>query len=513
VSVRSIGASPRTMGEGAGSNSSHRAARETAGIGERAVGRVFVSPRVLDENAFNEFSAKLRDVLDEAADRAAQVAIVADEAAAAREDFLKTRKAQRDQMEIATKLLKVAQARCEQVEQLLTTAEARLPDPAELQANFQTALDGRLGAMECAMRARLAAFDELLASRVVALDEDVAAAGLAATQRMDAHAETLADSLAEAVDAARDEAASSADSLRATIERKLARESSALEGLLATAAAAKGELRELLGGDGETGLASLRETCARAERLAGWDSETNEPAAAADPRSLRGVVERAERARREAEALAARLTGLVEDAQSRAGQVTRSVNDADVTMTALEQRKAGLERSINEARKAAIRARAELSEQASAAESSVGPVLEAIARAESLGTRVHALLAQCQTLSECAEPLTSELTDAVDRGEALARTLADWRPLLIEADGAIGENDDGGFGDAAAWPGLPPQLARIAESFRAGIAADLEKMASAMHLIAGRAKTEVVRATGGHGPGIKITAAASEASS
>lgn len=492
---------PRLMGDAAPPSGAQR--RDALGLGAAAVNRTFLSPRVLDEAAFTEFADRLRAVLEDAAERASEARDAAAAAAAERDELKALLRKQHQQMEIATKLLKVATDKCATVAASVDAVEAKAAEAVNADQRVEAALAEKAAAFDSQLRYRLEAFEAALDRRASELGAAADSAADGVAHRLDAHATELRSDLVALVDEAREQATRSADELRDDLERRLAREAAALEGLLATAAAARGDLQQLLQGDGALDLAQIKSTCERAFTLAGLDPITGEPMTEPEAHSLLCITDRADRARRDADSVMRRLTGLVEDAHRRTLDVAKSVHNADAALDAIEHRRSRLESSLNAARRAAIQTKADLDGQLASAERAAEPLTEVLGRVDAASERADSLLGQSQKLAEAAEPLTRDLTVVVESAESLAATLAPWRALLLECDAEPCNGDQPVSIEAAS---LPKPLRDIVDAVRANIIGDLTKMAGAMSLIADRAAAEIVKpTTPGAKPGIKIT--------
>lgn len=94
-------------------------------------GDAFISPRVLDQNAYDQFSSELRSIMDETASRAEalrQAAVHADKTCIELSEATNTN---REQLALTAKLLKALNAKAESVESTLTNIETRSVEPQE----------------------------------------------------------------------------------------------------------------------------------------------------------------------------------------------------------------------------------------------------------------------------------------------------------------------------------------------------------------------------------------------
>jgi chromosome segregation ATPase len=487
------------MGDAAPSANDQR--RDAHDIGDRAANRVFLSPRVLDETAFNEFADRLRAVLDDAGQRAADASAAAEAAAAERDELNALLRRQHQQMEMQAKLVTLATGKGDELRAVLKSAHTAAFDPASINKKLDAMLAERFAAFDAELTSRLDAFTGEISRRTDRLRAQADERASDAERDLERHAADLREQLTETLDAARRDALGAAENITADLARRLTRESAALEGLLATAAAARTELQNLIKGDGAVDITRLRHTCERAMALAGIDPATGRLAQQPNDDSLLVIADRADRSRREADAIARRLTGLIEDASRRAHQVGESVAGADAAIDAIDHRRARVESALDTARRAAADATRDLTEHAQAAERAAAPIADALDRIDAAADTVADLVATSTHLADTAEPLTRRLIDAVDAGRRLTSALDPWRPLLLDTQPTTTDAD--ADPDAAQ---LPAPLAELVDTVRSSLLTDLDKMAGAMSLIADRAKTELRKPKKpGDKPAIAIT--------
>ncbi|HVZ93437.1 MAG TPA: hypothetical protein VG797_02900 [Phycisphaerales bacterium] len=143
---------------------------------ELASGTVFISPRVVDEEAFEEYADRLRSLLDRIRDEASELRTLISESARTLDDLRTAGEKNKQQMELTARLLKAATQRAPSVppsaantqagfsqtvsaaaDQLVTAATARLQQLiASRFEEFETQLRAKLGAADAAVMARLA---------------------------------------------------------------------------------------------------------------------------------------------------------------------------------------------------------------------------------------------------------------------------------------------------------------------------------------------------------------------
>lgn len=144
---------------------------------------VFLSPRVLDQGAFEELAGALRDLLRGASDEASALRGALEGAQRVRADIAESAGKQRATLEISSKLLKALTARAESLEQTLVRVENgqslldRLSLESErLVANRLTALETRLSESARAVELRLGSAGERGRSTATALEAIVSRA-------------------------------------------------------------------------------------------------------------------------------------------------------------------------------------------------------------------------------------------------------------------------------------------------------------------------------------------------
>lgn len=119
--------------------------------------RVFLTPRVVDQNAFEDYSTRLRRLLEQVAGAAQTMAQAAIDAGTTHKGLLEASGTQRTTLEVTTKLLKALNAKAAEVEAMVTTLESRVSAAQEFEAQAVRRAEAIAAQMEERVRERIEA--------------------------------------------------------------------------------------------------------------------------------------------------------------------------------------------------------------------------------------------------------------------------------------------------------------------------------------------------------------------
>lgn len=413
------GAQVRRVGVRGGSDGGRR---------EPAEDPVLLSPRVLDQAAYESLSAELRELLMEVRRESAGLRASAEEARTARGELAEAAEKQRSTLEIATKLVKAMTMRGEQIEASLKKAE--------VQSGEASSLGERI---DSEMRERESAFDRMATERTAELNG------------------VLAKKL---------------DELKAAAHREVEGARSSLTSVLTQIEALKIEFRDEAKSSAASAEASLTGLIERARMLC--DAEAIDP----DGPVLAAVVARAERLSGETDAAAERIGAVCRGAETLMRSLEDRLAESKMLLDMAGSRQEKASEALNAIMSAVGEAESRLGEQTARAGEVVTPVEEAVGRAREAIARLERFQeesAQVVTLSRASAEETRRLM--IDVRDASSR-LEQWRDLLLGRD--VPED------------ALPEPLRKIAGRFRDEISADLSAMVSAMERVVGRGRGDRV---------------------
>lgn len=355
----------------------------------------FLSPRVVDQAAFDHFASRLRQTGDRLAAEREGLRATMDDARAVLTEMREASVRQREQIELAAKLAKAVAQRATDIE----TAMSKAADPSRWSGAIEEQLEKLVGEWSDRL-------EQTLRTRAAAVHQDA--------------------------------------------ERKLLTLAASAQPVTDRLQGAVREAERLLSPERGPGLEDLARQIAEAS--AGSD------------RHIRALTEAGDRAEDRARTLdqsLERSTALADQVVARQRSLDAALREAIRACGASED---GMRQSLADAREREERLAALL------------------ARADDARTELAGATSDLTRLGDKARASSGSILSAVERAERALAELAPWEAVLA--------------GDAAP-NALPEPLARIAREFRAELADDLTKMASAMSMIAQRAKTSVHVGPGG----------------
>lgn len=417
--------------------------------------RVFLSPRVLDQGAFDEYASALRKMLDDAARTARDAAQAAGDAAGVRDELTETHARHRSHLEITTKLIKALGAKTDEVRTTIDRVEQRLAEAKELEERVDRIVAERVSEAE----QRLAAQTQHLESSIAALVEDRVQATL------EMHVRTAMERFTS------------------ELEGKVDVERASMLEMLDRFEATRDELAEKLELSASPNVRRLEEICEQAAVLVGWTrAEPDGSDASGDdarPGSLADLVQQAGALRDEAEWAMRRLGSIRDEATQAVEQMGESADASFSIVDGLQKKQQALTAAVTETLDTAGEAERILDDKASRIAQLIAPLAESREQGEKLAAELNGLVSAAKSLVEGGSSHRAQLEQTVNAAQRLLAALEPWRGVLLE-----GDTDN-----------LPSPLAEIADAFRRDIGKDLTKMASAMHMIASGAETAFRPAT------------------
>ncbi|XOV74234.1 MAG: hypothetical protein ACFHWZ_11735 [Phycisphaerales bacterium] len=128
----------------------------TGGSGRSSASdRVFVSPRVVDEQAFREFSSELRSMIDQVRSAQAELVAAGDTASETAKNLAGSQDRYRQHLGLTTKLLKALTAKSSEVEATLSRLDERLDALRSAESSVENAIDAKVRVFEAKLEERL----------------------------------------------------------------------------------------------------------------------------------------------------------------------------------------------------------------------------------------------------------------------------------------------------------------------------------------------------------------------
>ncbi|MBL0926481.1 MAG: hypothetical protein IBJ11_02360 [Phycisphaerales bacterium] len=203
-----------------------------------ADGKVFLSPRVVDQAAFDEYAARLRQMLARMTQHAQALAQAVQSAGSAQRQLEEAGGRQKTHLEINTKLLKALNAKVTEVQGLA----GRLDEHAGMERRLESLLTSRAAELERKLEESVARFNEEIDSALATRRQALAAA----VQRMDLLQRDLETKAAEAVSQTLARLAEEADRTVAELSRRVASSAEMLDHLIGRQAQLDASIRQSL---------------------------------------------------------------------------------------------------------------------------------------------------------------------------------------------------------------------------------------------------------------------------
>lgn len=449
--------------------------------------RVFVSPRVVDEQAFNEFSMELRGLIDEV--RAAQAELDSSRAAASEtaKDLSGSQSKYRQHLELTTKLLKALTAKSAEVEQTMTKLDGFASRAEQIERRAAGSLDEKMSAFEASLEERLkraeAAYGDQLAAMETRfeqqrsrLEREMAEMEDQFRARIDEQRASIEAEVTAQIEQARvDLSERATETARTTIDR-LTGEREAATNTIAELETARLELAAATGEQLENTLDQLREACGIAAKFVGWDpadpeSNPDQPTEG----SLGELLRRSVKTKEDADWAVRRLGSLRDQAKAAAEELGETLESSITLLDQLHTQRKRVDGEVGEAIQRTEAIGEAIAQREQRLTELVLPLNETAERAEQAMrdlcggmSGAAELLADCQTSQERLGELAT-----VVRG--LAEMLEPWRDVML--------------GDTAPDQ-LPPPLAAVVERFEEQFGQDLIRMADTIESLLSKAGAE-----------------------
>jgi len=336
---------------------------------------VFLSPRVVDQQAFTELADELRSIIDDATSSASHLRTTTEEITAVREELREAAGRQRQAIEIATKLMRALDAKNREAaatQRALGVAEAQA---AQREASFS-------GMVDDAVKRAVGDIEERLSRSI-------------------------------------DERAAALNATLATIEETR----SAIEQQLDTSV--------------NDALTALRSATTQAAALAGWDPEDivdGQGMGQPVRDSLADLVLRAERGRQQAQTATRELATLHQQTQDAVTSFGASVEGSAAFLDQLERRHSEIDEAVRRSLEEAAEVHEALVEQAAQIRDLSAPILAIRQKAQQTAERLGDMLQQGESLQKSTAESLQRLDCSVHDAAAVAETLEPWREVFFTAE-------------------------------------------------------------------------------
>ncbi len=439
--------------------------------------RVFVSPRVVDEQAFREYSAELRSLLEQIRSTQADLAAAGTEAAGTARSLAGSQDKYRQHLELTTKLLKALTSKSAEVEDLVARVDERLASAKGIETSVEQALEAKVGAFEKSLESRLASMEQQYAKRMEELERGFDSKRAELDEQLESRRVYLQTGLSAHADEIEGTLKDRAAALTTEVESRLTDERSRAEQTLSELESRRQEFASETGESLQNTLEQLRTACGIASKLVGWDpadpgADPNQPLAG----SLGDLVRQATKTREDAEWSVRRLGSIRDQAQSMIAELSESLEGSISLFDQLHAQKAKLDTEVGSILDRAEITSAELKSRQAEIEQLVSPLSGSLKKAETVTRDLCSVADGAADLLTHAGILHGDLQAVLTTAEQLSATLEPWRTVILES---------------AQTAELPPAIAAVVERFENEIGQDLAKMASAMQMIANRAETSL----------------------
>ncbi len=446
--------------------------------------RIFVSPRVVDEQAFGEFSSELRALLEQMREAQAELERAGASAAGTTKELQGSQAKYRQHLELTTKLLKAMTAKSAEVEQTLAKLEARSERAEQIEARaaglleakvagFETKLEDRLKKAEASYEQRLAALESRFEQRRASLEREMDEFESRVRAKTDEQRSSLEAEVSARIREAESElSARASEAARDTLER-LGTEQEAAARAIAELESAREALSSVTAASLENTLEQLREACGIASKLVGWDpadpaSNPDEPCEG----SLGELLRRSVSVKEDADWSVRRLGSLRDQARAAVDELGETLDGSVALLDQLHAQRKRVEAEIGELLERSSAIDGAAGAQGMRAAELAASLDEAVGRAE------HALRDLCAGMSGAGELVADcrgareQLGEVASLAHGLAERLEPWRGVM--------------FGEDAPEE-LPRALAAVVERFEERFGHDLVRMAETIEVLLSRA--------------------------
>ncbi|MCA3005999.1 MAG: hypothetical protein ACK51N_02760 [bacterium] len=446
--------------------------------GSDVIREVFLSPRVVDREAFNEYATQLRRLIEQTAEHAGQLRNAADDANTAQQNLLASAARNQPKVEAALKTLAAIEARSLGVERLIKQAETQAARLAELEAHAGRVLEDRLGEVAATVERHVSDGLERIAAAAEQSTASLTAQREAAQTQIKLAAEDSAALISTAAAAAesryaeiRSEAARVMQEAQAKAAELSALHSAALaetERRLLTLAEVADRKMAQLNATGDRISQQFNSLLARAEALLLDDPQTGAPSPAS---TLPALVKQAEHLSDDAGFATRQLAAVRQQADLARELLGKSILTAAEQLDMLAAEADKLKAGVGDLRHAAATAAESAAHRKAEITAALqGPLVEIESIGDELRQRLTDAMRQVQEAEARSRQLGGDTKTVVDMLSGLVDKLEPWRPLLIEQK-----------------PGeLPAPLAKLIQEVQGKLAADLARVADGLGGIFGR---------------------------
>jgi len=445
--------------------------------GKAGEDEVFLSPRVVDQRAFEDLAGVLKSLLSEVREEASSLRVALSEAKAARTDITTASEKQRSQLELTAKLLKALGNKADAVDSASHRAEQRLEKLDSITSNLDETIEARLAAFDTRLTERLGDAER-------ARDKATEAARTAAdalSVKLEATAKDVETQATERLRSAQEETVQATNAMHTAAEVAVQRIADSVEDHAATADTQAASHMQQLKSMAARCTKDVEEAASHvSEELASSIERAEAIAGMRDAAGVTPLAEVAAHAQEAAEAARASLAR-IEDIRSEAAMAVTDLEDrlaeAKMLLDLAASRQDKATESLNETIETVANAERRMMQQAERAREVMEPIAQIRDEAHSEAERLLQIQDEAsQTIDVSRSSAESMKALMIDLRDAASK-LEPWRDLLLGRD--VGERD------------LPKPLLDVVQRFRASIARDLSKMAAAMNMIAQQADTSV----------------------
>jgi chromosome segregation ATPase len=482
---------------------SHKAAPASPVAGpDQTIREVFISPRVIDREAFNDYAASLRRLIEQAAGQAETLRGAAAEADQARTAIKELTAKHQSKFDLAARLLNTLDQRAADAERVLEAARTAAASLDHLRADADVALseytrrlDAKIEQIAAATQARLDEVEARGRERLERMAADLQAREQAHAQRLEAllaqgeqRVSDLAQAAEQRVTASLRRCDESGDELRLAVERTLNKADGQLRQLVEqldeAAQRRRGELDQI----GESAAAKvsaqhqrlldlvgqLEDLSAETELMIGASERTDDEGHPLPPLpgSLGESLAQAREAQTGLSASIAELRTLNEQAAQARTMLRGAIDEGCGQVDALERRTTDLSQAAKQAVEASESAQARLAARHETFEREVTKPLDDLqARGAALRGELEALLGRAEHSRQTAESVMSDTYAIFQKLEGLLRELRPWQGVLTQGAAT-----------------LPEPIQRIIDEVRGEMARDLSVLAAGMYQLAVKAQ-------------------------
>jgi len=438
------------------------------------IDRVFVSPRVVDEQAFQDFSSELRGLLEEVRGVQHELERSGAQAEAAAKTLTGSKDKYRQHLELTTKLLKALSAKSSEAEKTLELLNQRVAQAKEAEHSAASALEAKVSGFERSLEERLKRAEEAYEKRLVAMESRFETQ----RSRFEQILSTLEEHLSERVETHRSAMDTMISERIGGIEAEVERRSSGLGETVLTRLEAGIEAAELAAANLETKrqevvdrtgesldqvLDQLHDACGIATKLVGWDpSDPGSDPGTPTQGSLGDLLQRAVKTKDDAEWSIRRLGSLRDQAKEAIDELGESFEGSVSLLDQLHTQRKRMDGELGTVLERVEAFGSNLQQREQRIEGLLSPLNEAVDRAEA------ALRELCGCATGTAEVIADAQISRHALGEMLASTrelaerLEPWRETMLGTT-APGE--------------LPKPLAAVVERFESELGRDLGALA------------------------------------